>query len=417
MLKVIVVGAGPAGMMAAIQAARNGADVTLIEKNNRPGRKIMITGKGRCNITNAASMPKFFENITANKEFLYSAFKQFSNKDLMAFFEERGVPLKIERGERVFPVSDKASDIVDALKRELIKNKVKIIYNQQITAVLTKNEKVCAVKTKDTGLPADAVIIAAGGASYPATGSTGDGYKIASSLGHTIIKPEPALVPIETAEKWVKSLQGLSLKNVEAKLLQDDKVIESEFGEMLFTHFGVSGPIILILSRKAVKVLKKEKGGIILSIDLKPALNFEQLEKRLLRDFERFSRKQIKNSLDELLPKALIPVIIHLSKIDEEKSVNQMTRAERHKLVSLLKDFRLTLTKPRPIEEAIITAGGVSVKEVNPKTMESKIIPGLFFAGEILDVDANTGGFNFQIAFSTGYIAGTEAAKRQFCAQ
>ncbi|MCL5772830.1 MAG: NAD(P)/FAD-dependent oxidoreductase [Firmicutes bacterium] len=412
MHKVLVAGAGPAGMMAAIQAARNGAEVILLEKNNRPGRKIMITGKGRCNVTNAASIPDFFENITGNKEFLYSAFKKFSNKDLMDFFENLGVSLKVERGSRVFPVSDKASDIVDALKRELIKNKVNAIYNQTISAVLTKDGKACGIKTKNSTIEADAVIIATGGLTYPATGSTGDGYKIASSLGHDIIKPGPSLVPLETSEKWVKDLTGLSLKNIEAKLLQEDNVIESEFGEMLFTHFGVSGPVILTLSRKAVELLKTKNGKVYLVIDLKPALSFEQLEKRLLRDFEKFSRRQLKNSLDDLLPNALIPVIIHLSGIYEEKFVNQISREERHKIVNLLKNLKLTLTKPRPVEEAIITAGGVSTKEVNPKTMESKIIPGLFFAGEILDVDANTGGFNFQIAFSTGFVAGTEAANK-----
>lgn len=398
-------------MMAAIQAARNGALVTLIEKNIRPGKKIMITGKGRCNVTNASALSEFFENISANKEFLYSAFNRFSNNDLMTFFEEAGVPLKVERGERVFPRSDKASDIVDALKRELIRNKVKIMYNQQVIEILTSNGKVSGAKTKDSIFQADSAIIATGGVSYPATGSTGDGYRLASALGHSIVPPEPALVPLETAEAWVKDLTGLGLKNVEAKLEHDEKIIASEFGEMLFTHFGVSGPIILTLSRKAVRLLKEGKGKVILSIDLKPALNCDELEKRFIRDFNKFSRKQYKNALGELLPKALIPVIIHLSKIDETKFVNQITEKERKSLVGLFKHLRLTLTRPRPLEEAIVTAGGVSVNEVNPKTMESKIISGLYFAGEVLDVDANTGGFNFQIAFSTGYAAGTESAE------
>lgn len=398
-------------MMAAIQAARNGADVTLIEKNIRPGKKIMITGKGRCNVTNASALSEFFENISANKEFLHSAFNRFSNNDLMTFFEEAGVPLKVERGERVFPRSDKASDIVDALKRELIRNKVKIMYNQQVIEILTSNEKVSGAKTKDSIFPADSAIIATGGVSYPATGSTGDGYRLASALGHSIVPPEPALVPLETAEAWVKDLTGLGLKNVAAKLEHDEKIIASEFGEMLFTHFGVSGPIILTMSRKAVRLLKESKGKVILSIDLKPALNCDELEKRFIRDFNKFSRKQYKNALGELLPKALIPVIIHLSKIDETKFVNQITEKERKSLVRLLKHLRLTLTRSRPLEEAIVTAGGISVNEVNPKSMESKIISGLYFAGEVLDLDANTGGFNFQIAFSTGYAAGTEAAK------
>lgn len=410
MKKVLVIGAGPAGMMAAIQAARNGADVTLIEKNSRPGRKIMITGKGRCNVTNASAISEFLENISANREFLYSAFKRFSNKDLMAFFEEAGVPLKVERGERVFPLSDKASDIVDALKRELGRNRVKVTYGQQVIEILTMNGKVSGARTKDSIFPADSAIIATGGASYPATGSTGDGYRLALVLGHSVVDPEPALVPLEAAEKWVKDLRGLSLRNVKATLEHNEKVTASEFGEMLFTHFGVSGPIILTLSGKAVKLLKEGRGKVNLSIDLKPALNPEEMERRLIRDFEKFSRKQYRNALGELLPKMLIPVIVHLSGIEETKFVNQITEEERDRLARLLKDVRLTLTKARPIEEAIVTAGGVSVKEVNPKTMESKIIPGLYFAGEVLDLDANTGGFNFQIAFSTGYAAGTASA-------
>ncbi len=405
MKKIIVVGGGAAGMMSAIQAAENGAKVILLEKTNRVGKKLSITGKGRCNITNFSDVDEIIKNIPGNGKFLNSVLKNFDSNDVIKFFESLGVKTKIERGNRVFPQSDSAKEVVDALINKMISLDVDIKLNTKAEKIIVENKKVVGVEFDKKIEKADSVILTTGGASYPATGSTGDGFKMAKDLGHTITKILPALVPIETEENFVKDLQGLSLKNVKVKLIAENKKIAEEFGEMLFTHFGVSGPIILTLSRK-ISFLLDEGKFVELSINLKPALTPEQVAARVLRDFEKFKRKSIKNALVELLPNALISVILDLSFIDEEKHIDSITQAERKRLTETLRDFRLTVAKTRPIEEAIVTVGGVSVKEVNPKTMESKIIKNLYFAGEILDIDGFTGGFNLQTAFSTGYAAG-----------
>ncbi|MCX7766271.1 MAG: NAD(P)/FAD-dependent oxidoreductase, partial [Candidatus Sumerlaeia bacterium] len=389
---VIVVGGGPAGMMAAGTSASRGKRVLLLEKNEKLGKKLFLTGKGRCNITNFSAIETFIENVTRNGKFLYSAFSAFSNLDLMNFFEQLGVKLKVEQGKRVFPASDKSSDIIKALIKFLRQNNVQIKLNARVTEILAENRIVQGVKLQDgTIILGKKVILATGGMSYPETGSTGDGYEFASKLGHTIIPPEPSLVPVETTENWVRELQGLALKNVSAALIVDDKKIHSEFGEMLFTHFGVSGPIILTLST-VIKKFLAQKIPVFLSIDLKPALSEKILDVRLQRDFARYSRRQFKNALGDLLPTKLIPIIIKLSGIEPTKFVHQLTRAERHKLLHLLKDFRLTVKCLRPLAEAIITSGGVSVNEIDSTTMQSKLITGLYFAGEIIDVDALTGG-------------------------
>ena len=407
MRKIIIIGGGAAGLMAAVSAAKSHSDakITVIEKNARPGRKLMITGKGRCNVTNNCDIDTLISNTAKNARFLYSAFCNFSPADTMNFFENASVPLKTERGNRVFPVSDKASDIVDALYKEVKKSGAEII-NGTVASVATDSGKVTGVKLQNGEyLPADSVLIATGGASYPLTGSTGDGYGFAKESGHTVTEIKPSLVPLCCHEGFCTKLSGLTLKNVTLSLFEEgkDKPLFKEMGEMLFTHFGVSGPLVLSASAY-IKDLSKTKYTCF--IDLKPALTFEQLDSRILRDFSEFSNKNFSNSLNKILPKTLIPVIVSLSGIDPEVKTNQVSREERQKLVSLLKNFKLTVTGTRPIAEAIITSGGVSVREINPKTMESKLISGLFFAGEVIDVDAFTGGFNLQIAFSTGYTAG-----------
>lgn len=406
-MKVVVIGGGPAGMMAAITASKCGNRVILFEKMRSVGRKLSITGKGRCNITNAIDMSEFMANIPGNPKFLYSAFSEFSNQDVINFFSDIGVETKVERGGRIFPKSDNAMEVVDKLKKEMDKFNVKVIVDKSVTRIVEKEGKVVGV-IADEFYEADKVILATGGKSYPTTGSTGEGYKLAKELGHTITSLRPSLVPMETYES--KILQGLSLKNVEISIICDQKVIYSDFGEMLFTHFGVSGPTILSASAELIKVKcieeKMKNHEVKLKIDLKPALSEEKLEERLMRDFQKNSKKQFKNCLNELLPSKMIPYIITESKIDEKKQIDQLTRVERKKLVSLLKGLEFTVKKFRPIEEAIVTSGGVSIKEINSRTMESKIVNGLFFAGEVIDVDAYTGGFNLQIAWSTGYVAG-----------
>ncbi len=404
--KVIIIGAGAAGLMAAGAAAENGKDVILIEKNDKPARKVMITGKGRCNVTNNCNLINdLISNVPTNGRFLYSAFSRFMPSDTIDFFEDMGVPLKVERGDRVFPESDKSSDIVDALNKfsqesgaKRIKGTVKelIIENEIIKGVVLEDgEKVFA----------DKVIVATGGASYPLTGSTGDGYRFAEQAGHTVTKIKPSLVPLVCHEGFCMDLQGLSLKNVEISVFDTEtyKEIYKDFGEMLFTHFGVSGPLVLSASSH-MKDIRERKYEI--HIDLKPALTYEQLDKRIQRDFLENSNKNFINALDALLPKKLVPVIVKLSEIKPSTKVNQITKEMRAKLVNILKDMKVTVLKFRPIEEAIITSGGVSIKEIDPKTMESKLCKGLYFAGEVIDVDAYTGGFNLQIAFSTGRLAG-----------
>lgn len=397
----IIVGAGAAGMMAAGTAASLGKDVILIEKNDELGKKLKITGKGRCNLTCACDKDEFFKNIPTNPSFLYSAFSQFSNYDTISFFENLGVKTKVERGMRVFPESDKAKDVVDALKKYVFSNNAKVIKGE-VKQLLFDDGKVIGVKLSGgEKIYGDGVLIATGGASYPKTGSTGDGYELAKSAGHTIVPIKPSLVPLESKDGFIPKIMGLSLKNVEISVLLNDKKIYTDFGEMLFTHFGLSGPVILSASAHM-----REEGHYYISIDLKPALDFETLDKRILRDFSEFSSRDFINSLEKLLPRKLIPVVVELSQIDPRKKVHQITKKERENLVRLIKDFRVNISKKRPVSEAIITSGGVSTREIVPKTMESKLKKGLFFAGEVIDVDAYTGGFNLQIAFSTGYVAG-----------
>ena len=408
--KIVVIGGGPAGMMAAMKAAENGAEVTLLEKMSRLGRKMLITGKGRCNITNASEIPEIIKNIPGNGKFLHSCIKAYDNEDVQLFFNDNGVPTKVERGMRVFPVSDKAADPVDALILKLQELGVRIITDTRVTAIKAEDNKITGVKAADgTIYPAGAVILATGGASYPGTGSSGDGYKLSEVLGHTIIKPLPALVPLETEEEWVKEeAQGLSLRNVEVTLWADGEKAGQQFGEMLFTHFGVTGPIILTLSRQVAKLL--DEGNFVeLSINLKPALTPEQLDARILRDFEKYQRKELKNAMHDLLPGKLIAPVLDSAYLEPDRMVNTITKEERKRLAETLQNLMLTVTKTRPIAEAIVTAGGVCVKEINPKTMESKIVKGLYFAGEVADVDAYTGGYNLQAAFSMGAAAGNWA--------
>ena len=408
-MHIIVIGAGAAGLMAAGQAAARGARVTVLEKNDQPGKKLLITGKGRCNITNTEEMPDFIKYIPGNGQFLYSALARFNNRELVDFFNGLGLETKVERGGRVFPVSDRAGDVVKALVGFCRTQGVEFEYSASVTDIKAPDGHVTSVKLKDgREFVCDAAILATGGASYPGTGSTGDGYRMAEKLGHVIVTPKPALVPLETAEEWVQELQGLSLKNVEATAFNGGKKVGSEFGEMLFTHFGISGPIILTLSRKVTQFLDKGE-GVQIKINLKPALTPEQLDARIQRDFISFANKQFSNSLHELLPKSLIPVMIKLSGIPGDKPVHQVAREERQKLAELLQGLVVTVTGTRPLREAIVTAGGVSVKEINPQTMESKLVQGLYFAGELVDVDAYTGGFNLQAAFSMGYAAGINA--------
>lgn len=403
--KVVVIGAGPAGLMAAGRAAERGLDVILTEKNDRVGKKILISGKGRCNITNSTDIEGLIENVPGNGNFLYSAFYTFSNQDLIDFLEGYGLKTKVERGGRVFPESDKSSDVVDVLLKFIKKTGVRLMLNTAVKDIITEDNCVRGVVTEDgKAMECDSVIITTGGASYPGTGSTGDGYRMAEKLGHTIVDLKPSLVPLLAKQEWVKELQGLSLKNVEITVKsKSGRKLYTDFGEMLFTHFGVSGPVILSASRH---LLDYDYKDVKLIIDLKPALTEEKLDARLQRDFEKYSRKQFKNSLDELLPQKLIPVIVDLSGIPSDKFVNQITRDERRSLVRLLKNLEIEIVGSRPLKEAIVTAGGVSTDEINPSTMESKLIKGLFFAGEVIDVDAYTGGFNMTIAFSTGHLAG-----------
>ena len=414
-MKVVVIGGGPAGMMAAITSAKNGNDVTLLEKNKSLGKKLLITGKGRCNITSSLPMDEFIKNTPGNGMFLYSAYNNFTNQDIIKFLNEQGLKVKEERGNRIFPVTDKSKDVLDCFEKKLKSLNVKIMYNTQVTDVLiNENNEVTGVKLKNQKIiNAKKIILATGGKSYPLTGSTGDGYEILKKLGHTITPIKPSLVPLETYEEDLHySLQGLSLRNVKIKFIdtRKNKEIYEDFGEMLFTHFGVSGPTILsgsahLVRYKKIDDLLQEK-NIKLIIDLKPALTEEKLNERILRDFEEEKNKSFKNSLDKLLPQKLIPVIVEYSNINPEKQVNSITKQERIKLVKTLKGFEVKIKKFRKIDDAIITSGGVSIKEVNPKTMESKKIKGLYLAGEILDVDSYTGGFNLQIAYSTGYVAG-----------
>lgn len=412
-MKVIVIGGGPAGMMSAIASAENGNKVILIEKMQSLGRKLLITGKGRCNITSSLSMDEFIKNTPGNGMFLYSVYKNYTNTDIIDFLKKQGLEVKEERGNRIFPITDKSQDVLKCFTKRLKELNVEILLNQKVSEILVKDEEVIGVKLQDKIINADKIILATGGESYPLTGSTGDGYKMVEKLGHTVTKIKPSLVPLETFEKdTCKEMQGLSLRNVEIKLkdIEKNKIIYEDFGEMLFTHFGVSGPTILSSSAHLVRyknideLLKNKK--IKLSIDLKPALSEEKLDERILRDFNEIKNKQFKNSLDKLLPQKLINIIIKRSGINPQKQVNEIKKEERRNLVKLLKNFEVTIKGFRPIDEAIITSGGINIKEINPKTMESKIVNGLYFAGEIIDVDSYTGGFNLQIAYSTGYTAG-----------
>lgn len=408
MSNVIVVGGGAAGMMAAVFAARNGQNVQLLEKNEKLGKKLFITGKGRCNITNAADIEDLFTAVTSNPKFLYSGFYSFTNQQVIDFFEELGVKTKIERGERVFPVSDHSSDVIAAFSRELKSLGVAVFLHTEVRELLCEQDKVCGVLlTNGKKMKADAVIVATGGISYPSTGSTGDGYRFAKETGHRVTELLPSLVPMEVRQWYAKELQGLSLRNIEICITDGKKKLYEEFGEMLFTHYGVTGPVILSASSVVGKTLRKKE--LTLHIDLKPALSEEQLDKRILREFDANHNKQYKNSIDSLFPAKLKPIMIELSEIEPEKKVNEITKEERQRLVHLIKDFTMTLTGLRSYNEAIITKGGVSVKEIDPGTMESKKMKGLYFAGEVLDLDAVTGGYNLQIAWSTGYLAGINA--------
>lgn len=405
-MKVIVVGAGPAGMMSAIKAAENGAEVIILEKMKKPGRKMMITGKGRCNITNAADVPDIIKNIRGNGKFLYSAIRAFDNQAVINFFEENGVATKVERGGRVFPKSDKAKDAVDAMVHRLHELKVKLECDKKVAAILLSDRHAAGVRLADgTIYKSDAVILAVGGASYPTTGSAGDGYEMVQKVGHKTTTILPSLVPLVTEEEWVQDVQGLALKNVSVTLMADGERQEEMFGEMLFTHFGVSGPIILSLSRTAAILLAAGK-LVEIVINLKPALSKEQLDARIQRDFNLYQRKQLANALVDLLPHKLINPVLDYAYLDGNKFINQVTAKERARLVDALQGLTLVIAKTRPIAEAIVTNGGIDVKEINPKTMESKLIKGLYFAGEVADVDAYTGGYNLQIAFSMGAAAG-----------
>lgn len=406
MKKIIVIGGGPAGIMAALTAANGGAEVTLWERNKSLGRKLAITGKGRCNITNMADTKDLVKNMPGNGSFLYSAFTRFSAEDTWDFFEQHGLQLKVERGRRVFPLSDNAHEVVEVLVQALHEAGVKIEYNLRAKELALQNKQILGVYDSPGRLyPADAVIIATGGVTYPATGSTGDGYALAAQAGHTIIPPKPSLVPLETVESWPSEVSGLALKNVEMTIRDQDKVLDKAFGEMLFTHFGLSGPIVLSLS-KVVTAAAEMGRGLTALIDLKPALSEEKLDERLLRNNQKFSRKHFINSLDELLPASLIPVFVRLVGIDPHKPVNQLTKEERREMVYMLKSLPLTIKGPRPISEAIVTSGGVQVKEINPKSMASNLISGLYFSGEVIDIDGYTGGYNLQAAWSSGYVAG-----------
>lgn len=412
-MKVGVIGGGAAGMIAAITAAKDNNEVVVIEKTSSLGNKLKITGKGRCNLTFDGDEEDFKKNIVTNYKFMYSSFSNFSNKDVVNYFESLGVKTKVERGGRIFPVSDKATDIVRALENEIKKHNITVMYNSNVTEIMTKNKIVIGVKLENGKIiNVDKCVVATGGNSYKSTGSTGDGYRLLEKLGHTVTDIKPALVPLKSEDKICKELQGLSLRNNSINLIdtETNKLIYSDFGEMMFSHFGVTGPVILSASSRLnqVKDLKNKfrNKKIKLQIDLKPALSSEVLDKRILRDFEKYTNKEFKNALNDLLPQKLIPVVIDISDIDENTKVHQITKKQREKLVSIIKNLEVIITDFMPIDMAIVTSGGINVKEVNPKTMESKIINGLYIAGELLDVDAYTGGYNLQIAFSTGFAAG-----------
>lgn len=405
MSKVIVIGGGPAGMMAAYAASCQGHAVTVLEQNEKLGKKLFITGKGRCNITNAGDMDNLFANVMSNRKFLYSAFYTFDNEQVLSFFENQGLRTKVERGNRVFPLSDHSSDVIAALNRALKSQNVDIRLHTKVQSLLIRDEAACGVVLSDgKTVEADDVIVATGGISYPSTGSTGDGYRMAEESGHALVECTPSLVPFETKEDWVKDLQGLSLRNVTVSIYHGKKKLYEDFGEMLFTHFGVSGPLVLSASGMIKPVQFKQE--LCMYIDLKPALDAEQLDKRILREFDAAMNKQFKNVIGSLMPAKMIPVVIRLSGIDPDKKVNEVSREERQHLVQLLKRLPLTINGLRGWNEAIITKGGVSVKDINPSTMESKKVSHLFFYGEVLDLDALTGGYNLQIAWSTGYLAG-----------
>lgn len=406
MKRVVIIGGGAAGLMAAVIAGREGAQVTLLEKMNYLGKKMGITGKGRCNVTNAAPMSEFIKNTPGNGKFLYGAYERFSNQDLLQLLNEAGLETKVERGGRVFPASDSALDVRNTFMKLLKSYGVDVHLEEGAQEIIVEDGRVAAVKTKNETYPADAVLIATGGKSYPATGSTGDGYNLANKLGHKVTDIRPSLVPIVTEEVWVKDLMGLSLRNVELSVVAKNKVQAKMFGEMMFTHFGISGPIVLSLSHTVGKLMRKKNIGTIgLDINLKPALSVEKLDKRIQKDFELYSKKQLINGFKDLLPQRLIPLVIQLADLDPHKPINQISKAERDSLVYILQHLPLTVKGLRPVEEAIVTAGGLSLKEFNPKTMESKLVPGLYGAGEVLDIDAFTGGYNLQAAFSTGYVA------------
>ena len=413
MANVIVIGGGPAGMMAAITAAEYGNNVTIIEKNSDFGKKLLITGKGRCNITSSLYMSEFIKNTPGNGQFLYSAFQNYTNTDIIEFLKNQGLEVKEERGNRIFPVTDKSIDVLNCFKSKINELKIKKLFNTRVQKILVQNGEVLGVRTEKEIIQTDKIILATGGKSYPLTGSTGDGYLIAKNIGHKVTEIRPSLVPLVIYEKnECKEMQGLSLRNVGIKIIDEskNKLIYEDFGEMIFTHFGISGPTILsgsahLVRYKEIDNLMKEQ-KIKLQIDLKPALTEEQLDERILRDFKEFKNKQFKHALDKLLPQKMIPIVIEKTKINEEKRVNEITKEERRNLVKVLKKFELTIKDFRPVEEAIITSGGINIKEINPKTMESKLVKGLYFAGEIIDVDSYTGGFNLQIAYSTGYTAG-----------
>lgn len=412
MANVLVIGGGAAGLLAGIAAVQSGAQTVILEKMRRPGKKILITGKGRCNITNNCDLQEIIKNIPGNGRFLNSALRRFTNQDIVQLLEDNGLPTKVERGGRVFPVSDKAADVVDTFVKIYKNYGGRLLTDCKVKSITAEFGKITGAVTADgQKFEADAVILAAGGASYPGTGSDGSGVKLAKALGHTIVPLAPSLVPLESDSPYIAGLQGLSLRNIEGTVYADGKKIGSEFGEMLFTHFGVSGPIILSLSKCVAEAFAKGAQDVELAIDLKPALDKDKLDARLQRDFTQYSRKQMPNGMKDLLPQRLIAPVLDQAFIDEEKFVNQLSRAERRRLVDVLKAFTVPITGTRPIAEAIVTAGGVSLKEIDPKTMESKLIKGLFFAGEVMDIDGYTGGYNLQAAFSTGYAAGTFAAQ------
>lgn len=413
MKKIVIIGGGAAGMFAAITAAEKGNEVHLYEKNEKLGKKIYITGKGRCNLTNACDMEKLMDSVCTNRKFLYSAFYGYTNQDVIDFFEKHGMKTKTERGDRVFPLSDKSADVIDTLRNAMKKAGVKVHLNTEVDTILLTGEedkKATGIRLKDgTEVNADCILVTTGGFSYKSTGSTGDGYRFAEEAGHKVTELSPSLVPFNTREEYGKRMQGLSLKNVTLSVYDGKKCLYEDFGEMMFTHFGITGPLVLTASTAVLKKLRQKE--LQIRIDLKPALSEEQLDVRLLREFDNGHNKQFKNVIGVLYPTKMTPVMIELSGISPDKKVNEVTKAERERLIQLTKHFPLTATGLRDYNEAIITRGGVSVKEINPSTMESKLVTGLYFAGEVLDLDAVTGGFNLQIAWSTGYAAGCAMAE------